>query len=116
MKTALFVCVALATILLVACQDPPLPTTPTADNPCGEAYIPCLDMSGKLDGLCCDENETCGGGKYSVGCPANSCCDIDDPPPMGVASGATVEAKVVHVKHPKLRKTRSGGMEFVTSP
>ena len=72
--------VLLSTLTYFGCNvsswDPPLPTTPTADNPCGVMGVPCLDMAGNLSGTCCNAGETCGGGKYSVGCPADECCNI----------------------------------------
>lgn len=49
---------------------------PTADNPCGNIGVVCLNEQGNPNGYCCYEGETCGGGKYSVGCPANACCNI----------------------------------------
>ena len=113
MKAFLFACVALTSIL--ACHDDPLPTTPVPGNPCGEAYVVCLDMQGNADGSCCDENETCGGGKYSVGCPTNSCCDIEnyDPDTMGSSRQPNSYGKVVKVKHPKLRRNPNGRFEMI---
>jgi hypothetical protein len=45
--------------------------------------VPCLNMQGGYAGTCCMEDETCGGGKFSVGCPAGKCCDIAPYDPMG---------------------------------
>lgn len=75
MKT--FIC-TLIVIALISCgfRNDPLPTTPTADNPCGASYVPCLDMDGKYNHMCCWQHYTCGGGKYSVGCGEGECCFI----------------------------------------
>ncbi len=75
MRTTVAIIIA---AVAVACgfTNDPLPTTPTADNPCGATYVPCLDMAGNLSGMCCWEHTTCGGGKYSVGCNAGECCYI----------------------------------------
>ncbi len=51
-------------------------TGPGTSYPCGVNGVSCLDMNGQPNHMCCSENETCGGGKYSVGCPADSCCFI----------------------------------------
>lgn len=61
-------------VALLACQNAPLPTTPTADNPCGAAYVACT-AGGKLTGMCCDEGTTCCDGSM---CPAGTCEQIDD--------------------------------------
>lgn len=53
---------------------------PTQGNPCGNLGVVCLDMNGNESGMCCNEGETCGGGKYSIGCPAGECCDIREGP------------------------------------
>jgi hypothetical protein len=53
---------------------------PIAGNPCGNLGVPCFDMNGLQNGDCCSEGTTCGGGKWSVGCPADSCCDIREIP------------------------------------
>jgi hypothetical protein len=50
----------------------------TADDPCGPLWGVCLDMQGKDNGSCCPDGETCGGGKYSVGCPAGQCCYVGE--------------------------------------
>lgn len=71
-----------AAIVLAACApgwNDPLPMTPTADNPCGASYVPCLNMAGDLSGMCCVQHYTCGGGKFSVGCSAGECCFIGSP-------------------------------------
>jgi len=77
--------VVIAVCLLVsACGwDRPDPGTytPSPGYPCGTLWVPCFDMDGSFDHTCCPQNDTCGGGKWSVGCPANECCDIDMPPP-----------------------------------
>lgn len=65
-------------------QPQPSAFAPVPGNPCGNLGVVCLDMQGEPSGMCCDEGETCGGGKYSVGCPAGACCDIREPP---MASG-----------------------------
>ena len=72
--------IALVTITSCAHWDDvdPRSREPVAGNACGNLGVPCLDMAGNLDGWCCATGNTCGGGKYSVGCPADSCCDIDD--------------------------------------
>lgn len=49
--------------------------------PCGHVGVVCTDKtSGKPNGMCCNEGETCGDSKGSVGCPPGSCCDIRMPP------------------------------------
>lgn len=73
--------VTLAAVLVAGCAwidrvDPTLP----ASSP---TWIHCLDEAGNYNGLVCPEGKTCGGGKYSVGCPADSCCDIGN---MGLRS------------------------------
>jgi hypothetical protein len=78
MKFYILVAIAITT----GCANAPLSAAPTADNPCGETYVVCLNMDGKPNGSCCGQNKTCGGGKYSVGCPAGECCFIGEPPDM----------------------------------
>ena len=57
-------------LTLEACGwDKPLPVTPTAGYPCGVTGVACGG------GLCCAENEVCGGGAFA-GCPAAACCDV----------------------------------------
>lgn len=51
-------------------------TAPSKDYPCGIVGVPCLDSTGKFNHTCCWQGETCGGGEFSVGCPANECCDV----------------------------------------
>jgi hypothetical protein len=47
------------------------PTTPTADNPCGQGWVQCASHS-----TCCPTGHTCGGDPGAVGCPAGACCYI----------------------------------------
>jgi hypothetical protein len=72
----LVACVALAVALVAACANDPLPTTPAPGYPCGVAYVACTGPDGALNGMCCDQDNTCGGGQFSVGCPAGMCCYI----------------------------------------
>jgi hypothetical protein len=64
---------------------------PVPGNPCGNLGVVCLDSTGKESGMCCDEGETCGGGKYSVGCPAGACCDVRTPPDFATRDGGAVK-------------------------
>lgn len=75
--------------VMLTCQVDPRATAPTPDNPCGNIGVVCLDMQGQRSGYCCDEGETCGGGKFSVGCPAGYCCDIRMPPTFSVKHAAS---------------------------
>ena len=89
MKTFLLACC----LLTVACGtiekvDPAIPSTPTPDQPCGPVDVVCYDKNGHVDG-CCGENDTCGGAFPSVGCPADSCCNLGG----DTAFGATRYAK-----------------------
>jgi hypothetical protein len=54
--------------------DPTIAPTPAPGQPCGPIDIVCYGQGGKVAG-CCEEYDTCGG-PDSVGCPANSCCDL----------------------------------------
>ena len=70
---------ALLLVTPIACvgtatQAPP--SGPGTSYPCGIDGHECLNMAGTPNGACCGNWETCGGGKYSVGCPADMCCDI----------------------------------------
>lgn len=90
-----------ALVGLVACgwdTVSPEATKSTPDAPCGNLGVPCLGMDGQLDGQCCWEGETCGGGKFSVGCPAGACCDIRQLP--GAALGGQDGGDVAVVLHP----------------
>jgi hypothetical protein len=77
MKTSVLLVVI--PVILVACANAPLPTTPTADNPCGVSYVACAD-GGKLTGMCCDEGTTCCDGSL---CPAGMCEQIDNDQGLG---------------------------------
>jgi hypothetical protein len=85
-------------ILALACgwdQPNQAAFAPQPNAPCGNVGVVCLDMQGKPNGMCCDEGETCGGGKYSVGCgtPGEQiCCDIRSSPAFlkkGTDAGST---------------------------
>lgn len=81
---------------------------PVAGNPCGPLWFPCLDMNGADNGACCSEGTTCGGGNGSVGCPADSCCNIRQAPDelrsgdsgvlMGASSVVVVQSKQKHLE------------------
>ena len=76
---------------------------PVAGNPCGPLWFPCFDMNGLQNGACCSDGETCGGSKWSVGCPADSCCDIREIPEelrSGDAAPPLAGPRFV-VKHPQ---------------
>lgn len=60
-------------------QPDPAAYTPSPDYPCGVRGIPCFSEAGVFDHTCCPEQFTCGGGKWSVGCPADACCFIGPP-------------------------------------
>lgn len=68
---ALAFAAALALIACASASGPsatsPGPTGPGTAWPCGYHGISCGN------GMCCDENEDCGGGDFN-GCPAGYCC------------------------------------------
>lgn len=81
---------------------------PTKDYPCGVVGVPCMDSVGKLNGECCWEGETCGGGYGSVGCPAGECCDVRSFTPDvmgakrgdgGAGTGNEADAGIMVVRH-----------------
>lgn len=87
--------------LIAACAHAgdidPRAIAPVPGNPCGNIGVVCLDMQGRPSGFCCYEGETCGGGLYSVGCPAGACCNIRQlpggsqwRPDAGAADGPTL--------------------------
>lgn len=48
--------------------------TPVDGYPCGVGWQQCLSSdTHKPTGMCCGENDACGGGPFN-GCPAGSCC------------------------------------------
>lgn len=68
-----FVLVLLGVVLL-ACENRPLPMTPQAGAPCGIAYVTCTN-GGKPTGMCCDENTRCCSGET---CPEGMCDFLGD--------------------------------------
>lgn len=84
-----------ALVVLVACANDPLPTTPTTDSPCGVSYVACY--TGDVVTGCCGEYNTCCSGAI---CPKGYCENMGgdgivggarftpqwkpwDPPPIG---------------------------------
>lgn len=65
-------------VSVIACADPPLPTTPAPGAPCGVAYKACYS-DGKMTG-CCGGDDACGGSFPNVGCPAGYCCFAGESP------------------------------------
>lgn len=94
MTTKIAQAFVLAFVLCACAADKPISNAPTATNPCGVDGVDCLDMAGNLSGMCCTQAETCGGGKYSVGCPVGECCDIDDSQGGGYGAKRTKQPKL----------------------
>jgi hypothetical protein len=96
--------------------DDPLPTTPSKDYPCGVSYVACVNVdTGKLTGMCCDENTTCGGNApgYFNTCPLGYCCYIGPPDTASRADGGSdggilVEAGVVKVRSKQFKANGEG--------
>ena len=73
-RTPVLLVVAVVVLDVSACAwidrvDPTLP-------PSSPTWVHCEDENGNDNGMVCPQGETCGGGKFSVGCPAGSCCDL----------------------------------------
>lgn len=88
MKPAMAAALALLAVVAVACANDPPPKVPPGFDPnfggvCGVDPIACFDMDGNYSGTCCWQGTTCGGGKWSVGCFAGDCCDIQSGPSGG---------------------------------
>jgi len=67
MKT--FLVLAVVAVIAACSWDKPLSVAPQAGYPCGVTGVVCGG------GMCCEENEVCGGGAFA-GCPAGQCCYI----------------------------------------
>ena len=71
-----FVAASLVLSLVVACDNTPIPLTPSPGEPCGHVGVYCPTQHS-----CCLEYETCGGEPGNMGtCPAGMCCDIGGGP------------------------------------
>ena len=110
MKTLAFAAVFLALALVfVACQTPPVlepAVGPGTDYPCGVHGVVCLTLDGKPNGGCCSEGETCGGGKYDVGCPAGCAATFVRRRP-GRCAQATRDTATSDTRTPASTETRT---------
>jgi len=102
------------TPLVASCAwDAPNPAAykPQPGYPCGVMGVPCLDPQGNLDGNCCGQGDTCGGGKYEVGCGTYAehlCCFIEPTQTTEAAKrdadgGATLPEKKLTVRGKQFR-------------
>lgn len=67
-------------VAINGCSTPAIltpPSGPGTEYPCGVNGVECESK------LCCPQGFTCGGGTYSVGCPKDECCFVEENPTMG---------------------------------
>lgn len=93
------VTVIAAAAFLVACGGTSkVIVHPEHGNPCGYHNHVCFNMAGTPNGACCADTDTCGGGKWSVGCPVDSCCFIEQNPNDLGARLPTKQRKIVEAR------------------
>ena len=81
-RRALFA-IAAVVALVVSCHESGTALeTPQAGYKCGTGWQPCVTDQGKPLGTCCMNVEVCGGHAFD-GCPAGSCCAVDQGDEIG---------------------------------
>ena len=96
-----------AVLITLACTTPGNLTPAVGrgtDYPCGVDGVVCPGA------MCCQEEETCGGGFPSVGCPAGQCCFI------GVGAERKDGGMGVFRQHPQIPTGNRGNPGFHTPP